>query len=131
MSTTTPNLLISLIAASQNAKETTANTALVDLDEALCGTDYVLMTDADYTPTQSLALTTMMFVFEGTLSADRHIILPANSKPWIIVNKTVGSPSSYNLLIKTGSGAVIATIPNDGNGHLVMCDGLAAVYKVS
>lgn len=131
MSTTTPNLLISLVAASQNNKETTLNSALVDLDEAFCNTDYVLMTDADYTPSQSLALTTFMFVFEGTLSANRHVILPQNSKPYIIVNSTAGSPSAYELLIKTGSGAVIATIPNDGNGHLVMCDGLSAVYKVS
>ena len=128
---TTPNLLISLIAASQNNKEVTANSALIDLDEALCGSDYVVMTDADYTPSQALALTTMLFVFEGTLSANRHVILPQNSKPYIIVNNTAGSPSAYSLLVMVGSGAVVATIPNDGNGHLVMCDGLAAVYKVS
>jgi hypothetical protein len=128
---TTPNLLISLVAASQNNKEVTLNTALVDLDEALCGVDYVVLADSDYTPTQALALTTMMFVFEGTLSANRHVILPENSKPYIIVNNTVGSPSAYSLLIKVGSGAVVATIPNDGNGHLVMSDGLSAVYKVS
>lgn len=128
---TTPNLLISLVAASQNNKEVTLNTALVDLDEALCGSLYVEMTDADYTPAQSVALTTMLFVFEGTLSANRHIILPENSKPYIIVNNTVGSPSPYELLVKVGAGARIATIPNDGNGHLVMSDGLSAVYKVS
>lgn len=128
---TTPNLLISLVAASQNNKEVTLNTALVDIDEALCGNLYVEMTDADYTVLQATALTNMMFVFRGTLSASRHIILPANSKPYIIVNETVGSPSAYALLVKVGSGSVVASIPNDGNGHLVMCDGGQAVYKVS
>jgi hypothetical protein len=128
---TTPNLGIALLAAAQSNKEVTVNTALVDLDAALCGSDYIVMTDADLTLASTVALENMLLVFEGTLSANRHIILPENAKPYIIVNNTVGSPSPYELLIKVGSGAVIATIPNDGNGHLVMSDGLAAVYKVS
>jgi hypothetical protein len=128
---TTPNLNIDLLSASQNNKEVTVNTALVDLDAALCGSDYIVMTDADLTLASAVALENMMLVLEGTLSADRHVIVPENAKPYIIVNKTLGSPSPYNLLIKVGSSAVIATVPNDGNGHLVMCDGLAAVYKVS
>jgi hypothetical protein len=128
---TSPNLNIPLLTASQNNKEVTVNTALVDLDAALCGSEYVVMTDADLTLGSTLALENMMLVLEGTLSADRHVIVPENAKPYIIVNKTLGSPSPYNLLIKVGSGAVIATIPNDGNGHLVMSDGLAACYKVS
>lgn len=128
---TTPNLDITLLVASQNNKEITLNTALLDFDAAFCDHDYIVMTDADLTLSSAVALANMLFVFEGTLSANRHIILPANSKPYIIVNNTVGSPSAYSLLVKVGSGAVVATIPNDGNGHLVMCDGLAAVYKVS
>jgi hypothetical protein len=128
---TTPNLGIPLLAAAQANKEVTVNTALVDLDAAFCSSDYIAMADADLTLSSAVALANMMLVLEGTLSADRHIVLPENAKPYIIVNNTVGSPSAHNLLIKVGSGAVIATIPNDGNGHLVMSDGLSAVYKVS
>lgn len=128
---TTPNLLIDLVSASQNNKEVTLNTALIDLDAAIGGVEYIELTDADYTVLQATALETMLFVFRGVLSASRHIILPANSKPYIIVNETVGSPSPYALLMKVGSGSVMASIPNDGNGHLVMSDGGQACYRVS
>lgn len=86
---TTPNLLISHIATSQNNKEVTANTAFDDLDlamtniitEALTGTTFTLPTTPD-------ALQNMVFHFTGTLTGTCVVTLPANKKLYIVSNQT-------------------------------------------
>jgi hypothetical protein len=127
---TTPNLLISHVAPSQNNKETTLNASLDDLDMALCGHTSLAMADADYTVVQGTALENMLLIFTGSLSTDRNVILPAHAKPYIVINNTSGSPSQFDLTFKVGTGAAVAVI-SDGNPHLIFSDGVNSIYKVS
>lgn len=125
----TPSLLLSHIAASQNQKEVTANSAFDGLDEALCSYLSVAMTDADYTfatGAGSAGLSNMVFIFTGTLTADRNIILPPNAKPYIMVNGTTGG---HKLIVKVGTGLHTVTL-SDANHHLMHCDGLNSVYSI-
>src|SRR6266699_2347513 len=99
----TPNLLISHIATNQASKEVTANAAFDDLDLALTNKLAHAMTDADYTLADpSEARQNMAFVFTGAITADRHIILPASKKLYIVSNQTTGG---HNLIfgVLTGS----------------------------
>lgn len=124
---TTPNLLISHIAAAQNQKEVTANTAFDDFDEALCANVSLAMTDANYTVVQATALQNMVLVFTGTLTADRTVTLPANKKPWIVSNQTTGG---FSLTFKVGTAT--NTVVLTGSGYtLIYCDGTNSVYNIS
>lgn len=130
----TPNLLLSHIAASQNQKEVTANASADGLDEALCSNISIAMTDADYTfatGAGSPALSNMAFVFTGTLSTARHVILPPNAKLYVVKNGTTGgSPVvTESLIFKVGTGANTVTI-TDTLYHLIYCDGGNNVYSV-
>lgn len=129
---TTPNLLISHIAASQNQKEVTANTAFDELDEALCSSKSEAMTDANFAVPQADFLTNMVLVFTGNLTATRTITLPANKKPFIVSNQTVdaGSLSSVSLILKVGTGAVTQTIPNDGKYYIFWNDGVNSIHTL-
>ena len=129
---TTPNLQIPLIAASQNNKELTANTAFVDLDEALCGNSYVeiLQGSGVFTLPLNTYLQNMVIFFTGVLDENEVIILPQNAKLLIVVNETAGSPSFADLIFKTGNGAVEATI-TDANFHILYNDGVNGVYKLT
>ena len=59
----------------------------------------------------------------GTLTSSHDIILPAQSKSYFIRNKSVPSPTSNTITIKTlaGSGATIGT---SANGFFI-CDGVS------
>jgi len=59
----------------------------------------------------------------GTLTSSHDIILPAQSKSYFIRNKSVPSPSSNTITIKTlaGSGATVGT---SANGFFI-CDGVS------
>ncbi len=120
---TTPNLLISHIAASQNQKEVTANTAFDDLDLALCGLKSIALSDADYNVVQADFLTNMVLIFTGALTATRNIILTANKKPIIISNQTTGGK---NLIVKVGTGVATALL-TDNAYYLLYCDGVNTV----
>jgi hypothetical protein len=133
---TTPNLLLSLIVASQNQKEVTANAGLVGLDEALNANVSVAMTDADYTfatGAGSLIFSNMFFIFTGAVYRARNVILPTGeARLFIIVNNTTGgSPlSQQTLTFKVGTFASTVSI-SDGNAHLLYSDGVGNIYKVS
>jgi len=68
--TTTPNLLIDHIAASQAQKEVTANTAFDALDKALCQYTGIALSDANLTLTDAQMIGNMALKFTGTLTAD-------------------------------------------------------------
>ncbi len=133
---TTPNLLLALIAASQNQKEVTANAGLVGLDDALNANTLVTMTDADYTfatSAGSLIFSNMVFIIGGPLSTGRNVILPVGEARLIIVinGTSGGSPlAMQNLTFKVGTFAQTVVI-SDGNPHLIYSDGVGKVYKVS
>jgi hypothetical protein len=108
---TSPNLQISLIASNQASKEITANAGTVILDLALTNELVTSMADADYTlvdPTE--ARQNMVFVFTGTLTANRNIIVPTSEKLYIVKNGTTGG---HALTVKTSSGTGIPVASTD------------------
>jgi hypothetical protein len=139
----TPNLGIAHIASNQASKEVTANAGFDQLDEALTQQFVKAMSDADYTladnpPVSSEARYNMVFVFTGTLTADRHIILPATEKLYVVSNQTSGG---FNLIFETAgstspfyTGAVVG-VPNRGSASplvasdyvILYCDGLNVI----
>jgi hypothetical protein len=125
----TPNLLITEIDANQSQKEVTANNAFVELDGAITALLSVSMTDADYTLSATEggeALGHAAFTFSGTLSADRHIIVPATPKSYLVQNNTSagGSPSAdRNLIVKTSGGSGVTVGVSSTDYVAVYCDG--------
>lgn len=102
--TTTPNLLIDHIAASQAQKEVTANTAFDVLDKALLPAN-ITLTDANLTLTDAQMIGNMALKFTGTLTAARTITAPARAKFIYVENGTSGG---FAVSIKTPSGTAIA-----------------------
>jgi hypothetical protein len=133
---TTPNLLLSLIASNSASKEVQANAALVGLEAALTDSTSVVMTDANYTfatGAGSLGLSNLVFIFTGPLTATRNVILPPNAKLYAVQNNTTltGSPAALeSLVFKVGTGATTTTI-SDTNFHLIYCDGVNSVHQLS
>jgi hypothetical protein len=119
----TPNLGIAHIAENQNQKEVTANAAFDALDEAFCNQLSVAMSDADLTVTAAQAVSNLVIVAMGALTADRNLIVPSNKKLYILRNNTTGS---HNVTIKTAAGSGFA-VANDGSYKLVYCDGTNVV----
>ena len=99
-----PNLAITHVVAAQAQKEVTVNAAIDALDGAVAAYKAIAMSDADYTLSTTDAYGNISFKFTGTLTADRHIILPASSKIYVIKNGTAGS---HNLIIKIASGGTV------------------------
>ena len=125
---TTPNLLISHIAAAQNNKEVTANTGFDDFDGAITGLKTVAMANTDQTLSNADALYNMVFVCTGVDTADRNLILPQQKKLYIVSNQTTGG---YNIIVKTAAGGspTTVTLSNPNNSPLtseysiLYCDG--------
>lgn len=96
------------------------------LEQALAGRAVVAMTDADYTPTALNGVSdearNMVMRFTGTLTAGRNIIIPAQSKLYIIENATTGG---FALTLKTPSGTGVA-VPA-GSTLFLRCDGTNVV----
>ena len=130
MASSTTNLDISLIAASQNNKEVTANTAIDTLDAALCGNQAIALTDADYTWSQASFLAALVTKFSGSITANRNVNVPTGvAKMFAVRNNTTSSPASA-LVFKTGSGIATVTI-SDSNPHLLYSDGVGTVIQFS
>jgi len=124
---TTPNLLITLIQASQSQKEVTANQAFDDLDLALTNNVVEQMPDTHFILPLNDALYNMVFIFTGTLTANRGVTLPSNKKLYIVSNQTSSSPA-LSLVFGTASSPTgrTAVIPQSAaNGYVILyCDGL-------
>src|SRR5579864_3626551 len=88
----TPNLAITHIAASQNQKEATANTAFDQLDLAM--TQYILedIPDAHFQLPLADAEHNMVFIFAGVISQTRGITLPVR-RLYIVSVQTFSSPA--------------------------------------
>lgn len=116
--TTTPNLQIAHIVASQAQKEVTANAAFDALDKALCQFSEIALSDADLMLTAAQMQQNMALSFTGTLTANRTVTAPAHAKFLLVGNDTDGG---YALVIRIASGTEIAI----GNGakKLLYCDG--------
>lgn len=116
--TTTPNLLIDHIAASQAQKEVTANTAFDILDKALCQFASIALADANLALTDAQMIGNMALKFTGALTAVRTITIPAHAKFIYIENGTTGG---YTISVKTPSGTAISV--GNGERKLLYCNG--------
>ena len=101
---------------------------VIDLvDDAIAAYTTVTVSAADVTLTtqngESDQARSAFIELTGTLTSSHDIILPAQSKSYFIRNKSVPSPTSNTITIKTlaGSGA---TIPTSVNGFFI-CDGVS------
>lgn len=125
----TPNLLITEVAANQNQKEVTINTAFTELEAALTNVLDILMPDADYTlgaGEGGQALGNLAFVFSGVLTEQRNIFVPNNKKLYLIMNATEASLGmNLNVTTEGGSGVVVAC--NAAQYVWLYCDGTNVV----
>jgi hypothetical protein len=123
---TSPNLLITDISASQDQKEVTHNAAIHELDLALTNLVSIGMGDADVTLTTgegNQALANMVFVFTGSNTAARNVVVPTNKKLYVVKNSTTGG---FKITIKTSSGTGVDVLSTDGY-VIVYCDGTNVV----
>jgi hypothetical protein len=130
MATTTLNLLIPLIAGSQNNKEITFNSAIDALDEALCGNIAEALTATTFTLGSTDFLSNLFFKFTGTVSASLGITvtLPTGvAKLFIVYNATT---HLNPLTFQVGTNLADVVI-SDGNPHLCYSDGVGSVYQTS
>ena len=97
------------------------------VDDAIAAYTTVTVSAADVTLTTedgaSDQARSAFIELTGTLTSSHDIILPAQSKSYFIRNKSVPSPSSNTITIKTlaGSGATVGT---SANGFFI-CDGVS------
>lgn len=124
---TTPNLLISHIAASQNQKEVTANTAFDEFDEALCNLISIPLVTGNNTLATNSFLYDFVMKFTGGIASDSTVICPANAKPFVVSNQTTGG---FNLTIKVGTGTATVIIPPDSKYYFLYSDGLNSVFAL-
>ena len=104
------------------------NQNVIDLvDDAIAAYTTVTVSAADVTLTTENGASdqarSAFIELTGTLTSSHDIILPAQSKSYFIRNKSVPSPSSNTITIKTlaGSGATVGT---SANGFFI-CDGVS------
>ena len=104
------------------------NQNVIDLvDDAIAAYTTVTVSAADVTLTtqngESDQARSAFIELTGTLTSSHDIILPAQSKSYFIRNKSVPSPTSNTITIKTlaGSGATVGT---SANGFFI-CDGVS------
>ena len=104
------------------------NQNVIDLvDDAIAAYTTVTVSAADVTLTTENGASdqarSAFIELTGTLTSSHDIILPAQSKSYFIRNKSVPTPSSNTITIKTlaGSGATVGT---SANGFFI-CDGVS------
>ena len=97
------------------------------VDDAIAAYTTVTVSAADVTLTTENGASdqarSAFIELTGTLTSSHDIILPAQSKSYFIRNKSVPSPTSNTITIKTlaGSGATVGT---SANGFFI-CDGVS------
>jgi hypothetical protein len=112
------NLLLPYLEVGQLAKETTINTSLSYIDDALAG--YATRSVAggsDVTLSEAEARS-MILRFTGLLTANIAVVVPTREQTHIITNDTTGA---FTLTIKTVAGTGVAI--TQGTKALVYCDG--------
>ena len=114
--------------ANPNSWGLVLNQNVIDLvDDAIAAYTTVTVSAADVTLTTENGASdqarSAFIELTGTLTSSHDIILPAQSKSYFIRNKSVPSPTSNTITIKTlaGSGATVGT---SANGFFI-CDGVS------
>lgn len=111
--TTTPNLGITLLTVNQTGKETTANSAIQALENALTAT-LTLTVSSNTTLTTSQALGCAFMTLNVTGTYD--LTVPVNKKEWAVTNTGSGT-----VTVKTSAGTGIALAA--GETRILYCDG--------
>ena len=109
----------------------TANVGLTALvDSSVAGTASVAMSDANYTLSVANGAadeSRQMFVtLTGSLTAQRNVVCPSNSKLYFVTNNTSGG---FSIVFKTSAGTGI-TVPN-GARMVLYCNGTDVVDAVT
>ena len=126
--TTTPNLGISHIAATDTGKVGEFNTAISEFDSALAGNVQVpALSSLVFNFGAYFPLGALLYILTGALAANQTISLPANARPFIVINQTTGG---HSITFEVGSNTRTVTI-SDSNPHLLYSDGQNSVYQVS
>ena len=114
--------------ANPNSWGLVLNQNVIDLvDDAIAGYTLVTVAADDVTLTAENGASdqarSAFIELTGTLTSSIDVVLPAQSKGYFIRNKTVPTPSSNTITIKTlaGSGATVGT---SANGFFI-CDGVS------
>ena len=71
----------------------------------------------------------MFLNITGTLTADRNVVCPTASKLYFITNSTTGSPTGFDITLKTTAGTGIL-VPN-GRSVVLYCDATNVVNALS
>ena len=120
MSTTT-NLVVTNIEASQGSKEVTANDAFAAFDKAIAGRLSQAITTADVTLSDDDARNAII-ALTGTLTGNRALIVPTRTKLYLIHNNTAGA---FAVTVKTSAGTGVV-VPQ-GSKLFLYCDGTNVV----
>lgn len=122
----TDNLDIPDATASQNNKVTTLNEAHNFLDRAIANRLQKTVSDAGDTTLDTSAggeaLGNVWYEFTGALTAGRNVVVPTNTKLYLVRNDTTGG---FNVTVKTSAGTGPAIRP--GEKALLFCDGTDVV----
>lgn len=126
-STYSPSLRIELIGTGDQSGlwgDTTNNNLGALIEQAITGTQTVLMVDTDYTLTalngsvDQARNAVLTFTSSGSLTGTRSVFIPDVEKTYVIKNSTTGG---QDLLIKTVTGSGV-TVPS-GQTVSLYCDG--------
>jgi hypothetical protein len=124
---TTPNLLIPLIASGQASKEITMNTGLADIDGAMTAVLVTSVGSIDYTMPVPAALYNLKLSFVGGGAFPININLPAYPHHYIVENATGGGspfvPGSALTFRVLGGGRTVAVPAGIGKFAELYCDG--------
>lgn len=109
----------------------TANVGLTALvDSSVAGTASVAMSDANYTLSVANGAADesrqMFITLTGSLTAQRNVVCPSNSKLYFVTNNTSGG---FSIVFKTSAGTGI-TVPN-GARMVLYCNGTNVVDAVT
>ena len=133
--TTTPNLGITHVEASNADKPAVINAALNAFDAAFCASIVLDLSALDSPYTGALTLSAaeengnLVLIFTGALPTDCTITLTGNARFFIIINQTTSSPT-INLIFTVGGGGQTVSI-SDNAPHVLYSDGTNKVYQVS
>ena len=120
----TPVRDIELIEIGSLGKETLSNDAFVNFSRGISGTATIPLTGPTYTLTDAEAQAFVLIV-TGALTAHVSLTVPADSRVYIVDNRTTGA---FNVSLFPSAGGGVAAL--QGERTLVYCDGVN-VYPVA
>lgn len=130
MASTTSSLLkLELQTTGENSSTwgTKANTVFSEIEKSVAGSTAITLTDSDVTLSDTdfsaNQARNMVLSLSGTLTASVNVIVPARTKPYMIVNNCTQSTAfTFTVTVKTASGTGVLA-PTGGRPFWVYSDG--------